>query len=155
MRKEKNQMSMLVLWGLVFAVSLIVEAATTALLSIWFMCGSIIAFIACLMGAPAVVQYVCFVGVSILLFLILRPMIRKTGHGPGSLQDNVERYIGKRAQVTEMIDNIQGTGRVVYNGVSWAARSEDDAIAIHDGFVIITEVNGAKLTVRLPSEAAE
>lgn len=148
-------MSMLMLWVLVFIVSLVTEAATTALLSIWFVCGSVAAFIACLLGAPAVVQYVCFIGVSILSFLLLRPIIRKTGHDPGSLQNNVERYIGKRAQVTEPIDNIQGTGRVVYNGVSWAARSEDDAVVIHDGFVIITEVNGAKLTVQMPPEAAE
>lgn len=148
-------MSMLMLWVLVFIISIVTEAATAALLSIWFVCGSIAAFIACLLGASAVVQYVCFIGVSILLFLVLRPMIRKTGHGPRSLQDNVERYIGKRAQVTETVDNIRGTGRVVYNGVSWAARSEDDAVVIPDGFVIITEVNGAKLTVRMPSEAAE
>lgn len=148
-------MSMLMLWILVFVISLVAEAATAALLSIWFVCGSIAAFIACFIGAPAMVQYICFIVVSILSFLILRPMIRKTGHGPGSLQNNVERYIGKRAQVTEPIDNIQGTGRVVYNGVSWAARSEDDAVVIHDGFVIITEVNGAKLTVRMPPEAAK
>lgn len=141
-------MSMLMLWVLVLAVSLLAEAATAALLSIWFVCGSIVALIACLMGASGVVQYVCFISVSTLSFLIIHPVIKKNGHGSDMLQNNVERYIGKRAQVTEPIDNIHGTGRVVYNGVSWAARSEEDTIVIKDGFVIITEVNGAKLTVQ-------
>lgn len=141
-------MSMLSLWVLVLIISLLAEIATTALLSVWFVCGSIAALIAYLMGAPASVQYICFFGISALSFLLIRPVLKKSGHGSNELLDNVERYIGKCAQVTEPIDNIHGTGRVVYNGVSWAARSDDDAITIKDGFVIITEVNGSKLTVK-------
>lgn len=59
-------------WGFVLIISLLAEIATTAFLSVWFVCGSIAALFAYLMGTPALVQYICFFGISALSFLSIR-----------------------------------------------------------------------------------
>jgi ADP-glucose pyrophosphorylase len=57
-------------------------------------------------------------------------------------------YIGKKAKVTEAIDNLNGGGRVDFNGQSWAAVSTADGRKIEkDALVVIRDIKGVKMIV--------
>lgn len=49
--------------------------------------------------------------------------------------------------VTEDIDNILGTGKIVIADKTWAARSIDDSKIAKDTYVIVDSVNGVKAMV--------
>lgn len=140
---------MIWLWVGVIAVALVVEMATSALVSVWFIAGGMLSLIACLLGASSTIQYIVFVVASAITLLACRPLIAKSRQKSAeSKVDNVERYIGKDAIVEEKIDNILGTGKVIANGVHWAANSSDDDTIIVSGVVEIIEVNGARMKVK-------
>lgn len=137
----------LLIWVVIIVISLVVECATAALVSIWFMIGAIASLIANLLGLSFIVQAIVFGIVSIVTGFLAYPILTKTVREGPKLKSNVENYIGKIAKVDEEIDNISGTGRVTYNGISWAARSSDDAVKIKCEHVKIVKVEGAKLIV--------
>ena len=70
-------------WLAVFVLSLIVEAATAGLASIWFAGGALVAMLLTFLGVAPVWQVVAFVVISLLLLALTRPLARK--------------YINKRA----------------------------------------------------------
>ena len=52
-------------------------------------------------------------------------------------------------RVVEEIDNRADTGKAIFNGVEWTARSEQDEIKIPaDTMVEVVNVSGVKLIVR-------
>ena len=91
-------LGLLVLFG-------ILEAATVALVSLWFMAGSLAALIAALCGAGLPVQVGVFLAVSALLLACLRPLVRRYVT-PRITATNADSVIGKVAVVTEAVDNI-------------------------------------------------
>lgn len=96
-------LGLLVLFG-------ILEAATVALVSLWFMAGSLAALIAALCGAGLPVQVGVFLVVSALLLACLRPLVRRYVT-PRITATNADSVIGKVAVVTEAVDNIAAPGR--------------------------------------------
>ena len=66
----------------------------------------------------------------------------------GYIPTNSELEIGRTAKVIEEINANSGTGRVRVGGVDWSAVSSDDSIIPNDTVVTVTEVKGAKLTVK-------
>ena len=137
----------LFVWIIIAIISIVVEMATTALVSIWFCLGSIAAVIVKIIGGAFWIQAVAFIIVSIITGIALYPVLTKTIRKGPNLKSNIDNYIGKVAKVDEVIDNISGTGRVTYNGISWAARSLDDSVKITCEHVKIIKVEGAKLIV--------
>lgn len=57
-------------WVLLFVLLLIIEAATLGLTTIWFAAGSLVAFLAGLMGAGLAVQIGLFLVVSVVLLIL-------------------------------------------------------------------------------------
>ena len=55
----------------------IAEGCTQALISIWFIGGSIAGLISTVCGAPLWMQLTLFLAVSVLLLLLMRPMSRR------------------------------------------------------------------------------
>lgn len=111
-------LGLLVLFG-------ILEAATVALVSLWFMAGSLAALIAALCGAGLPVQVGVFLAVSALLLACLRPLVRRYVT-PRITATNADSVIGKVAVVTEAVDNIAAQGAVKVGGVVWTARSSTE-----------------------------
>ena len=137
---------MIVLWIVVLAASLILEAATFALISIWFAAGAVGALIAAAMGAPVIWQLVIFVFLAGLLLIFTRPLLKKLFPSK-FIPTNSELEVGKTAVVIETIDNASGKGRVRLGGVNWAA-SSSSGDGIGEGEVVrVTEVRSAKLIV--------
>lgn len=65
------------------------------------------------------------------------------------VKTNIDSLIGEKAKVTEIINNIDETGAVFINGLTWTARSEDSNKIIEPGEVVeIKAVSGVKLIVQ-------
>lgn len=145
---------MLWFWLAALAIFLIAEACTSALLSIWFVGGSVAALIAAMLGAPLWLQIVLFVVISAALLMALRPFAKKF-LAPNNIVTNARGNIGKLAVVTETVDNLNGTGAVKIAGIFWSARSANNQI-IQEGTVVrIVELEGAKVCVECAEVTSE
>lgn len=143
---KKGRVFMVYLWLILFVAAVLIEAATTALISIWFAVGSIAALAAAAFGAPVWLQLIVFAVFAIVMLIFTRPMLKKL-FPKKFTPTNTELSIGKSAVVIEDINNSLGTGRVRLNGVDWMAVSANDRIIEKDTVVTVKEINGAKLTV--------
>lgn len=124
-----------VVWLILLVVLIIIEIITLGLSTIWFAGGALVAFIAALCHAPVPLQVVLFLIVSILLLVFTRPLAVKYLN-KNRVRTNVESLIGKKAVVTETIDNIQSKGHVTVNGLSWMARSREEEKIIEKDEVV-------------------
>lgn len=150
--KERTDSMEIALWFAAMVIFGIVEAATVALVSVWFMGGALGAMITALAGGEVWLQVTVFLVVSGLLLACLRPLVQRYVK-PKTVATNADALVGKLAVVTESIDNLDGQGAVKINGVIWTARSENDRDIPQGATVRITKIEGAKLFVT-PAEVA-
>lgn len=135
------------IWLGVTILAAVVEAATAALTSIWFVPGGIAALIASLLGGPLWLQILLFLAVSCVALLLTRPFVKKV-QGAKQVETNADRVLGRKAVVTEAIDNLHGTGRAEVMGNSWSARSVQPDGKIPEGDTVRVErIEGVKLIV--------
>lgn len=137
---------MIIVWIVVFVAALIVEAASFALVSIWFAAGALGALIAASLGANVTVQLIVFAVLAGLLLLFTRPLLKKLFPNK-FIPTNSELEVGKTAVVIEDIDNASGKGRVRLGGVDWAAVSEKGENIPEGEIVTVKEVRSSKLVV--------
>ena len=136
-----------IMWLGILAVLLVIEGLTTALTTIWFAGGALIAAIAAGLGLGIVPQLLLFFCVSLVLLLFTRPAALKLMN-KGTEKTNVEGLLGKSAVVIQQIDNLAQTGQVRINDIEWMARTSDDSMTIPAGtVVVIKEIRGVKLIV--------
>lgn len=137
-----------IFWIGLLIVFLVVEIITVGLTSIWFAGGALTAVIVCAVGGPLWLQIVLFFAVSFLLLYFTRPWALKFVK-PKNVKTNYEELEGKTVRVVEEVDNIKGTGRAVYNGMEWSARSEKDEITFApEELAQVVCVTGVKLILR-------
>ena len=129
---------MVIFWIIILVAALLLEAATFALVSIWFAFGSVVSLIAAALNAPIWLQFV---------LIFTRPLMKKLFPNKFT-PTNSELLIGKNAVVIEEIDAEHGKGRVRINGVDWIAVTDSNDVIPKDSAVIVTEVRGAKLAVK-------
>lgn len=136
-----------VIWLVVFVALVVFEAMTMGLFTIWFAGGALAAFLVSLFADGWIVQMIVFLIVSFLLLYFTRPVAMRKFNSK-RLKTNVEDISGREAKVTEPIDNFNGTGTAVLNGLEWSARSAEDSVVIPAGErVLVKEVRGVKLIV--------
>ena len=137
---------MIYVWlGAVVAFS-ILEAATSALVSVWFIGGAVAAFVTALLGGSILVQCIVFLAVSAILLAALRPLAKKRA-AVKKVCTNADRILGQEAVVTEEIDNLHGRGAVKIAGVEWTARSEENTVVPKGATVRILRIDGVKVYV--------
>ena len=136
--------SPIVLWAILAAVFLVLEAGTVALVSIWFAVGALAALVAAVLGAAMWLQVTVFLAVSVLLLALLWKKVRTKAIGT---KTNVDSVIGTEGYVTELIDNVSYTGRVKLGGITWAARSTSGAPIDAGTLVRVDRVEGVKVFV--------
>ena len=135
-----------IIWLGILAVLLVIEGLTTALTTIWFAGGALIAFLIALAGGPLWLQITLFLAVSVVLLLFTRPLALKYMN-KGVEKTNVDSMPGKSGIVTQSIDNLKAQGKVTVNGMEWTARSKDGS-QIEEGRVVrVYGVEGVKLIV--------
>ena len=134
-------------WLIAMVVFGILEAATTALVSIWFVPGSAAALIAASLQAPLWLQLLLFALVSAAALLLTRPLARRFLQ-KDKVPTNADRVLGKTVKVTEDIDNESAKGAVYADGKTWSARSEDGPAIPAGAMVEVLRMEGVKLFVR-------
>ncbi len=134
-------------WLILIIVLVIIELATMGLTTIWFATGAVVAMIASVLGVPVWLQIILFILVSFIMLLFTRPVAVKHFNKERT-KTNVETMVGKQAIVVSEIDNLQGIGRVMVDGVEWTGRSSDKKVSFSVGeVVVVVLVEGNKLIV--------
>lgn len=137
-------------WAIAAVAFVLVEAATAALVSVWFIGGSVAALIASLLGASPVVQVFLFFAVSGALLALLRPIAKRSAIH--RVPTNADRVIGQDAIVSEAIDDLRGQGAVKVDGKEWSARSSNGANIPAGSAVRVDRIEGVKLFVTKKEE---
>lgn len=137
------------IWLVVAAVMAVVEVLSLGLITMWFVIGSLAAFLANLLGFDIVVQLVVFFVVSIVCLIVLRPVfVKYRKHGEKEEPD----VVGQTALVVEDVDNERLVGRVqTANRMTWAAKSADNSVIPTGETVVIQSRESIKLIVERKS----
>ncbi len=123
----------------------LIEAATAALVSVWFVGGAVAALLVSLLGGALWLQILLFLAVSAVILALTRPLVKKmVGHVQPT---NLDQAIGASARVTEDIDDDAGTGAVYVKGKMWTARSSSGATIPIGTEVTVERIEGVKLYV--------
>ena len=139
-------------WLVLLVSFVLIELATMGLTTIWFAGGSVAAFIASTLGAGIIVQVILFLVVSIVLLIFTRPFAAKYIN-KNKVKTNVDSLAGRKAVVTQDIDNLQATGEASLDGKDWMARTEDENEKIPAGTIVkVVKVSGVKLIVQKEME---
>ncbi|MBQ5327546.1 MAG: NfeD family protein [Oscillospiraceae bacterium] len=110
------------IWLAVAIALALLEIATTSLVSIWFVVGSLFAFGTSYITDSLLVQMVVFIAVSGAALAFTRPVVKKHLHKK-TVPTNADMIIGRTAVVTQAISPDQ-KGRVTIDGQSWLAQAE-------------------------------
>jgi len=138
-------------WLIILALCLIVEIATLGLVTIWFAGGALVTFFVAMITDSIAIQLVVFFAVSFLLLFFTRPIAKKFYNNKRT-KTNVDSLIGEHCKVTEAIDNFNGTGTVLLNGLEWTARSKDEEVIEAGARVKVCAVDGVKVVVEKVTE---
>lgn len=143
---------MVFIWLIAVIIFLAVEISTVTLTSIWFAAGALAAMLVAMFNGNMYIQIIAFIIVAIGLLYATKPWSKKF-IDTKKISTNADRAIGKRVRVIERISNLDQTGRVMYNGLDWTARTEDDRIIIEQGELVqVLRISGVKLIVERVEE---
>ena len=133
-------------WLGVIVVSLIVEALTAGLVSIWLVPGALASMVLALFKLPLFVQIPVFLVLSVACIVLGKTLFRRYFEPKSKTKTNVDALVGARAVVTERVDNLSGCGQVRVDSQIWSARSIDPDIIFEVGEVVsIMAIEGVKL----------
>ena len=139
---------MIFVWIALAVVSGVVEGATVALVSIWFVAGSIGGLVSCALGAPIWLQFLIAIVLSIGCFAGFRPMLMKSvSKEAKAIDDYTGKLVSKTAIVTADIRPAV-EGQVKLDGAFWRAKAYDESLEIKEGQqVIVCKIEGNCCTV--------
>lgn len=138
--------SMAIMWLVLLILFLVTESATTAVTTIWFALGALVAMLAAVFQIPVWIQITLFSVVSVGLLLAVRPLLKKYVT-PKKIATNIDAIVGTKGIVLEKIDNIAGTGKVKLGGMEWTARSETGEIIEEKTVICVKKIEGVKVYV--------
>lgn len=139
-------------WLVLFVILLIIEILTMGLTTIWFAVGALAAFLAGWLGFGLAVQIVVFLVVSVVLFLLTRPIAVKYFNQERQ-KTNAESLIGQQGLVVEEVDTIHAKGVVEVKGQEWSAKTDEpDGRIPKNTVVVIDGIQGVHLIVRAREE---
>lgn len=138
---------MLLIWIGICISAIIIEVVTpTALVSIWFALGAAIAALTTFINVPLWGQIVCFVVISFVSMLIVRPMAARYLRG-NTVATNADRCIGEIGVVIQDMTR-DDWGEVKVGGAIWHAIPVDVECIKKEERVKVIAIEGAKLLVR-------
>ena len=140
-----------VVWLIISLIAGIAEAATVSLISVWFALGAVAAAIAAAFGLGTLAQIIIFLAVALVLMALTAPLCRKFRMGEKN-PTNADRLIGRTGIITEDVDPLQGGGEVKVGGQVWSVQVRGDGRAKIGDNVIVEDIEGAHLVVRLKED---
>ncbi len=135
------------LWFFICIVSIVLEILTaTALVSIWFALGSMIALGLALMNFSFPIQVIVFFISSLVLAMMVRPFATKYTRG-NTVATNADRIISYR---TKLLKPITATsyGEINFNGQIWNAASIDSKPIEAEALIEVIAIEGNKVLVK-------
>ncbi|MCD6384906.1 NfeD family protein [Candidatus Sumerlaeota bacterium] len=136
-----------IIWMIFAAILLIAEIFTAGFFLLWFGIAAGVAAFVALTGLGAPFQWGVFVVLSIVLFIISRPLAeRLTKQQPPGI--GADRFIGKKGIVVEEINPELGTGMVRIKSDEWRADSSDGQIIPKEQKIEVIGVDGTHLIVK-------
>lgn len=138
------------LWLGIIILTIVLEATSYDLISIWFSAGALVSMILAIIDTTTkleinwVAQVLVFVIVSLILILSLRPVTKKYLKRI-DVKTNIDTIVGKHGIVVDAIESGE-RGTVKVDGVIWTAISNDDVLS--DEKVEILAIEGNKLIVK-------
>ena len=135
-----------ILWFFVIFVFAAIEVMTVSLATIWFVGGSLAAWMLSFLGFSPVIQIFTFIAVSVGLLVYTRPILEKLMTGK-HVPMNLETLIGAKAMVTQSIKEFE-LGEVKLEGKYWSAKSVDGGSIDAGEEVEVIRIDGVKLIVR-------
>ncbi|MDR2519801.1 MAG: NfeD family protein [Eubacteriaceae bacterium] len=134
------------IWIGIIVLSIIIEAATVGLASIWFALGGVAALVCALLNLQFWLQAIVFLSSSVALLLLTRPILIDLLH-VGERKTNVEELIGEVGVVVKDIREFE-SGQVKVKGAVWTAVPIEEAVILKGERVEIERIEGVKLIVR-------
>lgn len=138
------------LWLGIIILTIVLEATSYDLISIWFSAGALVSMILAIIDSTTkleinwVAQVLVFVIVSAILILSLRSVTKKYLKRI-DVKTNIDTIVGKHGVVVDAIESGE-RGTVKVDGVIWTAISNDDVLS--DEKVEILAIEGNKLIVK-------
>ena len=138
---------MFILWIIVLIATILIEAATMGLTTIWFSGGALAAMLVEMLGGSIYLQIIVFLVASLILLYFTRPVEIKYFNKERE-KTNLDSLLGKQAVVTSSIHNLSETGQIMLDGKEWTARSTDPSITFEEGDTVrVVSIKGVKLMV--------
>lgn len=137
--------NMILFWAILIVLMCVAEAATTALVSLWFVGGGLAALALAVFKFPVWLQILVFLVVSAFLFATCREWLASHFH-PRHMETNTGRLIGAIGTVTTPIIPNQG-GRILVAGQDWKAQSINNELIEKGELVKVTDLKGVRLIV--------
>lgn len=132
-------------WLGVFVILLAAEAATSAIVSIWFLPGALLAMILAFLNVPVPVQLAVFFSLSIVLLVLSKTIWKKALMRRPVEKTNADALIGQIGVVTVPIDNLRAVGEVRIMGQVWSARAASGDKIDGGRRVRVLQIEGVKL----------
>ena len=141
---------MTIIWAVVFASAIFIEAETAEMTAIWFMPGALIALALSLFNVDIWIQCLVFILLSAILLVLAKTVFKKQLAGRVvQAKTDTDLLIGEKAKVIEDIVNDENRGVVKLGGQLWSARMEDgEPMASEGEFVTVVRISGVKLICR-------
>ena len=137
------------LWLIFAGICFIAEIATEGFLICWLGVGGLCAMgISFIFPENYILQMSVMAIVSIILILSTKKLLKKVTPKEETPM-NVYTILGKKATVSQTIDNLKSQGQIKIDGDIWSARNEDENEIINEGETVeIISISGVKAIVR-------
>ena len=136
-------------WLIVAGFFFLLEIATEGFLVCWIGIGALCAMALSFFFPEAIIaQLILMCVISIFLILSTKKLVAKLT-SKETPPMNVYTILGKKAIVTQTIDNLKGQGRIKIDSDMWSARNENEDEIIAEGdSVEIVRIDGVKAIVK-------
>lgn len=138
--------TLIIIWLVVCVLGLVVEAATTELVSIYFSVGALVSMILAIFGITFWPQLWIFIAVVAISLFTTRPLFLKYLK-TNEIKTNVDALVGKRFTLLKEITNEQ-RGEINVSGVIWSVITNDNSTVEVDSTVEVLSLEGSKLIVK-------
>ncbi len=136
---------MALLWIIAAAIAIGIEALLTNFILFFVAIAAVFAAFLAWIGIGFAIQALGFLLTALLLPVLIRKRLVRMFGGAG-VPSRTDPHIGVTAEVTQAIDPVAGTGRVLVNGEDWAAKSSEQlpagakvTVVDADGIVLVVE----------------
>lgn len=134
-------------WTFLLILSVLVEAATATLTTIWFMPAGFVCLLLSIFNVPLPVQIVTYIVLGVVALLLSKTVFKDKLSAKEKVPTNADRIIGQSAVVIAEIDNDAASGEVSVAGQHWTARSDNGERIGAGEKVTVLRIEGVKAIV--------